>query len=224
MASRRFVGSLDPNFEPVNNNMYMRQNRLIRDEENLVRKNNRAVRVRHVAPGNKTNYHPRLRRKYNKYGSKGKLTPGYVPDEYGNGSMVDNPDLTRVRGRYTTQRQCKYVPKLALMKMAKDMDIAPFDRSKTQDFKKGSELWSEYKTDDICEAMRSKYISKPRKPIKGMTAYRNRVIRVLRDLKQVQRSLEFVASRLQVSLVGNDNKSKSLLKLSNDIANKLRQR
>jgi len=221
MASRQLVGSLDPNFEPINNR-YMRQNSLILDEEDLVRRNNRKVRVRHVAPGNKTNYHPRLRRKYNKYGSKGKLTPGYIADAYDNGSMIDNPALTRVRGRYTTQRQCKYVPKLALMKMAKDMDIAPFKKSSATDFKKGSDLWRRYTTAEICDVMRTKYISKRQTPIKGMTAYRTRLLRDVRDLKEVKRSLEFVAARLQVSLVNNANKSKSLLKLSTDIANKLK--
>lgn len=216
--SRRPLGSLDDNnvFRRVTDN----QDELIRQEQSLIQKNNKRVRARKVAPGSRADVYPRLRRRYNKYGSKPPLTPAYLVEN--DGSMRPNPKLTMVRGRYTTQRQCKYVPKLALMKMAKDMDIAPFKKSDAIDFKKGSDLWRRYTTAEICDVMRTNYISKRQTPIKGMTAYRTRLLRDIRDLKAVKRSLEFVAARLQVSLVTNTNKSKSLLKLSTDIANALR--
>ena len=70
------LGSLEGPY--VFRNMHEEQNRLIQQELRLVKNNNASTRARKVAPGAKNNLHPRIRRRLNKYGSKPKLTPGYI--------------------------------------------------------------------------------------------------------------------------------------------------
>jgi len=209
--SRRPLGSLD------NNNVFRRvtenQDELIRREQSLIQKNNKQVRTRKVAPGSKTDVYPRLRRRYNKYGSKPPLTPAYLVEN--DGSVRPNPKLTMARGRYTTQRQCMYVPKKALMRMAKDMKISPFADATERDLMKGSDLWKKFTTEQICTSMREKYTSKSQRPIMGMTAIDDPRVR------GVKRDLEFVAARLGVKLVDDDGKQKSMFTLSRDVSAKL---
>lgn len=206
------LGSLENDFRlrTLHNN----QEELIKYERALINRNNKKVRVQKVAPGKNSNFYPRLRRKYNKYGSKGKLTPAYFTEI--NGSKRPNPKLGMVRGRYETQRQCMYVPKAALMKMAKDLGIPGFRGAPYSMFWKGSDLWKSYTTQEICELIRNSYVSKRRTPIWGMTAYDDP------SLKQAKKSLEFVAVRLRVPTVLKNGKSKSLLRLAKDINSKLK--
>jgi len=205
------LGSLEGPY--VFRNMHEEQNKLIQQELRLVKNNNASTRARKVAPGTKNNLHPRIRRRLNKYGSKPKLTPGYIANNYG--ALVPNPKLKMVRGRYDTQRQCKYVPKLALMKMARDFGIEPFKSAKDAEFRKGSKLWKALTTADICRAMNTKYRSRKRRPIKSMTAYRDE------SLEEVKKVIEFIAVREGVKTVTNNGKQKSLMALSKEIVRKL---
>jgi hypothetical protein len=200
------LGSLENDFRG-NRNLHRFQQELIDYEQRLINQNNKRIYAKKVAPGKKNDTFPRIRRQYNKYDSKPPLTRAYV-----NGSP--NPNLTSVRGRYNTQRQCLYVPKKSLMQMAKDMKIIPFKDARPSEFAKGTKLWKAYRTEDICNMMREKYISKRRTPIAGMTA--------LDDprLREVKKSLEFVAARIGVPTVLN-LKSKSMLRLSKDVTEKL---
>lgn len=139
------IGSLESNYYV--RNIHKNKNDLIRKEQSLIKRNNKSLRVSKVAPRNAENF-LRLRRKYNKYGSKGKLQRPYK-----NGQP--NPKLTRVRNRYTTQRQCRYIPKTVLMKMAKDLGIREFKNAEpNKDFKKGSALWKAHTMKMICEKIR----------------------------------------------------------------------
>jgi len=194
-------------------NIHANQNKLIQEELGLIARNSPLVRALKVAPGARLNQHPRIRRTYNKYGSKPPLTPGYIAQN--NGSLKENPRLKKVRGRYETQRQCEYVPKLALMKMAKDFGIEPYKSAKPGEFRKGSNLWKAGRTVDICKAMSAKYRSQKQKPIRMMTAYRDQ------SLKGVKQSLEFMAARVGVRTVRNDGTEKSLLVLSREIKDKI---
>ena len=195
--------------------LHEEQDDLIQEELRLVMNNSPSVRARKVAPGTKSNSHPRIRRRFNKYGSKPRLTPAYITNNQG--VEVPNPDLTKVRGRYETQRKCEYIPKMALMKMAKDFGIEPYKSANDAEFRKGSKLWKAGTTADICKAMSTKYRSQKRRPINQMTAHRDE------SLQEVKQALEFVASSMKVRLVRNDGKEKSLLALSREIAKKLRQ-
>jgi len=212
------LGSLEGAYVPRRpRNIHEEQDDLIRREFNLVKKKNASTSARKVAPGTNNNSHPRIRRRFNRYGSKPKLTPAYINSGLGNGSLVPNPKLKMVRGRYETQRQCKYVPKMALMKMARDFGIEPFKNAREAEFKKGSKLWKALRTADICRAMSAKYRSRKRHPIKLMTAYRDQ------SLEEVKKVLEFMAVREKVKTVTNDGKQKSLVRLSKEIAKKLTQ-
>lgn len=206
------LGSLENNFRL--RTMHDNQDELIRYERALINRNNKSVRVQKVAPGRSSDAYPRLRRQYNKYGSKPGLTPGYVMKN--DGSMSPNPRLRMVRGRYSTQRQCLYVPKKALMKMAKDMGVPGFEKATDVDMKKGSRLWKRYRTGDICEMLRNDYISKRRSPISGMSAFDDP------RLREVRESLEDVAVRLRVPIVTKDGKSKSMFRLAAEIKQQLR--
>jgi len=201
------LGSLENNFRNERD-LHAFQQELINYEKSLINKNNKSIHAKEAAPGRKTNTFPRIRRRYNKYESKPPLTKAY------NNNGSPNPNLTMVRGRYETQRQCLYVPKKSLMQMAKDMKIPPYKDARPNDFVKGSNLWRKYRTEDICDMMRKKYVSKRRTPIRGMTAIDDP------RLREVKQSLEFVAARVGVPTVSN-GKSKSIFRLSKDVAEKL---
>lgn len=203
------LGSLNNDFNDIRRVRRNRQNDEIKREQELIRRNNRTVRAKNIAPGKQNDVYPRLFRKYNKYGSKGALTQPYR-NTNGGGRVADER-FKLFRGRYRTSRQCMYVPKAALMKMAKDLGVRPFNVATARDFKKGSVLWRSYTTRMICEAMRESYISKRRKPIRGMTAVDDP------RLREVKKSLEFVAARLRVPITAN-GKSKSMFRLSRDIS------